>query len=64
MADESASIDELGTDTELGEREIRLAPTYREQYADEISDAIRENTRPAAEWVELYPFVRVPASGR
>jgi uncharacterized protein (DUF433 family) len=62
MVDEFTSIKQLVADTQLGERQIRLALAYREQYPDEVERAISENTRPTAEWSELYPFVRVPAS--
>ena len=61
MVDEFTSIKQLVADTHLGERQIRLALAYREQYPDEVEQAISENTRSAAEWSELYPFVRVPA---
>ena len=63
MVDEFASMEQLVADTHLAERQIRLALAYREQYPDEIEQAIGENTRPAAEWSELYPFVRAPTVG-
>jgi uncharacterized protein (DUF433 family) len=64
MVDEFPSLEQLVAATQLGERQIRLAVAYREQYPEEIEQAIDENTRPAAESSELYPFVRVPASAR
>ncbi len=62
MLDELGSIKRLVADTQLGERQVRLAIAYREQYPDEVGQAISENTRKAAEWSELYPFVRAQAS--
>ena len=62
IVDESASLEQLAADTHLAERQIRLALAYREQYPEEVEQAINENTRPPAEWSELYPFVRTPAS--
>lgn len=57
---EAESIESLAAEMELAERHLQLALAYRERYADEIADAIAENARPAAEWHELYPFVRTP----
>jgi uncharacterized protein (DUF433 family) len=62
MVDEFESIEELVTNTELTERQVRLALAYRERYPDEIEEAIEENRRPPGEWEELYPFVRTPSS--
>ena len=36
---------------------MRLALAYRDDYPEEIADAIAENRRSAEEWRELYPFV-------
>lgn len=57
MADEFASAEELVAETQLTDRQLRLALAYRERYAEEIEEAIAENTRPLEEWQELYPFV-------
>ncbi len=58
MVDEFESVNELVADTQLTERQVRLALAYREEYPEEIDDAIRENRRPAANWQELFPFVQ------
>jgi uncharacterized protein (DUF433 family) len=62
LLDETESVEALATDMELGELPLRLALAYRERYPEEIADAIAENTRPPAEWEELYPFVRAPSA--
>jgi uncharacterized protein (DUF433 family) len=62
MFDEFGSIEQLVADTQLAERQVRLALAYRERYPEEVEQAIAENSRPAAEWAELYPFVRLPAA--
>jgi hypothetical protein len=31
---------------------------YREEYPEEIEEAIGENRRPLEEWQQLYPFVQ------
>jgi uncharacterized protein (DUF433 family) len=61
MLDAAESIDDLVADTHLTERQLHLALAYREQYPDEIEEAIGENRRTTAEWQELYPFVRRPS---
>jgi hypothetical protein len=58
MADDFGSVAELVADTHLAERQVRLALAYRERYPVEIEQAIEENSRPADEWRELFPFVR------
>lgn len=62
MVSEFRSIEQLVADTHLAERQIRLALAYREKYPEEIEQAIAENARPAEEWSELYPFVRLPTA--
>ena len=62
MVDEFDSVEELVADTGLTERQLQLALAYRERYPEEIETAIEENRRPAAEWEELYPFVRTRSS--
>ena len=51
-------IEQIVADTQLSERQVRLALAYRESYPGEVADAIAENRRPVEEWRELYPFVR------
>ncbi len=62
MADEFPSVDELVSDTQLSQRQVGLALAYREQYPEEIGEAIAENTRTPEEWGVLYPFVRSRAA--
>jgi uncharacterized protein (DUF433 family) len=62
MAEEFDSNAELVADTQLTERQVRLALAYRDNYPEEIAQAIAENSRPVSEWSELYPFVRTRAS--
>jgi uncharacterized protein (DUF433 family) len=57
MLDDFGSIERLAEDTQLTERQVRLAITYRDSYPEEIAEALGENRRSAAEWRELYPFV-------
>ena len=63
MLEDFGSIERLVKETHLNERQVRLAVAYREAYPEEISDAIAENRRPVADWLQLYPFVhRTPNS--
>lgn len=62
MAEEFDSIAGLVSDTQLSERQVRLALAYRDNYPEEIAQAIAENSRPVSEWSDLYPFVRTRAS--
>ena len=58
MVEEFESIDELVAETQLTERQVRLALAYREEYPEEIEEAIAENRRPLEAWQQLYPFVQ------
>ncbi len=62
MLEDFGSIKRLVKETQLNERQVRLALAYRDAYPDEIMDAIAENRRPADEWLLLYPFVHLTAS--
>lgn len=59
MADDFPSIERLVEETQLSERQVRLALAYREQYPEEIAQAIAQNRRGAEEWHELYPFIEL-----
>jgi uncharacterized protein (DUF433 family) len=59
MFEDFGSIKRLVGDTQLTERQVRLALTYRESYPEEIAAAIAQNRRSASEWHELYPFVEL-----
>ena len=57
MAEDFGSIERLLAETQLAERQVRLALAYRESYPDEVAEAIAQNRRAPEEWHELYPFV-------
>lgn len=59
MLDDFGSIERLLEETQLTERQVRLALAYRDGYPDEIAEAIAENRRSAEEWHELYPFIEL-----
>jgi uncharacterized protein (DUF433 family) len=59
MLADFGSIERLADETQLTERQVRLAIAYREHYPEEIAEAIAQNRRTAAEWHELYPFVEL-----
>lgn len=46
--------------TQLTERHLRLAETYRSAHPDEIAELVGENTRPAEELARMYPFIEFP----
>lgn len=58
MAEDFGSVERLVRETHLSEPQVRTALAYREQFAEEIEDAITENRRPPEELRSLYPFVR------
>ncbi|MGN6373282.1 MAG: hypothetical protein ACTHM1_09875 [Solirubrobacteraceae bacterium] len=57
MVEDFGSLERLLAETQLTERQVRLALAYRESYPDEVAEAIRQNRRTVEEWHELYPFV-------
>lgn len=59
MLDDFGSIERLADETQLTERQVRLAIAYRDSYPGEIAEAIAQNRRTAAAWHELYPFVEL-----
>jgi len=59
MLEDYGSIERLVRDTQLTERQVKLALAYRDAYPEEIEEAIAENRRSAAELGELYPFVEI-----
>lgn len=61
MLDGFGSMAHLLQETQLNERQVRLALAYRDAYPEEISAAIAENRRTVDDWRELYPFVQVTA---
>ena len=61
MLEDFGSLERLVENTQLSERQVRLALAYRDAYPEEIAAGIAENRRTTAEWHELYPFVELPA---
>ncbi len=59
MLDDFGSIERLAEQTQLSERQVRLAVAYRDSYPDEIAETIAENRRTADRWRELYPFIEL-----
>lgn len=57
MAEEFGRMERLLAETQLTERQVRLALAYRESYPDEVAEAIAQNRRAPEEWRELYPFI-------
>jgi uncharacterized protein (DUF433 family) len=57
MHDDFGSIERLVAETQLTERQVRLALAYRDSYPEEVAQAIAQNRRSAEAWHELYPFV-------
>lgn len=64
MLEDFGSMWKLMAQTHLTERQIRLALFYRDEYPEEIGEAIEENRRPLEELKTLYPFVQIDASSR
>jgi uncharacterized protein (DUF433 family) len=63
MLEDFGSVESLVEQTQLSERQVRLAVAYHDGYPEEISEAIAENRRTAEQWHELYPFIeRSPAA--
>lgn len=54
-----SSPEEMADQTDLEARHVRLALAYRDQYPDEIAEAIAINQRDVAELERLYPFLDV-----
>lgn len=57
VLEDFGSVERLLKETQLTERQVRLAVAYRESYPDEVAQAIAENRRAPEEWRELYPFI-------
>jgi hypothetical protein len=60
MADDFGSVERVVRETHLTEPQVRLALGYRQQFADEVGEAIAENRRSPDELRSLYPFIQVP----
>lgn len=57
MLEDFGLIEGLLEQTQLVERQVRLALAYRDSYPDEVAQEIAQNRRSAQEWRELYPFI-------
>lgn len=57
MLEDFGSAQKLVRETQLTERQVRLAEAYHRSYPEEIDAAIAENRRGPDELLELYPFV-------
>ena len=53
------SMERMLAETDLAERELRLALAYAESYPDEIEEAVAENRRPLEELRRLYPVFQI-----
>ncbi len=63
MLDDFGTVRRLVAQTHLTENQVRLALAYRDEYPDDVDEAIEENRRPLGELETLYPFIRVARSG-
>ena len=59
MLGDFGSVEKLLRQTNLTERDVRLANAYAGAYPDEVEQARAENRRSPEELRELYPFVQV-----
>lgn len=59
MFEDFGSIERLADETQLNKRQVRLALAYRDNYPEEIAEAVEQNRRPVSEWQTLYPFVEL-----
>jgi hypothetical protein len=57
------SAERMLAETDLSERQVRLALAYADAYPDEIDQALAENRRPLEELRQLYPFIHVTEVG-
>ena len=64
MLEDFGSVERIVAETEVTERQARLALAYREAFPEEIEEAIEENRRPVEELRELYPFIHFEDVGQ
>ncbi len=62
MLDDFGSVERLADETQLTEPQVRLAIAYRDNYPEEIAEAIEQNRRTASVWHEIYPFIEISPS--
>ncbi len=59
MLEDFGSLERLTGETDLTERQVRLALAYRDAYPDEVAEAIADNRRPTDELRTLFPFIEL-----
>lgn len=57
MLEDLGSEEKLVRETHLTSASVRLAVAYRDEYPEEITEAVAGNRRPVGEWRSLYPFI-------
>lgn len=57
MLEDLGSEQKLVRETHLTAASVRLAVAYRDEYPEEIAEAVAANRRPLEEWRSLYPFI-------
>ena len=57
------SRERMLADSDLSERQLRLALAYADAYPDEVEQALAENRRPIEEFRQLYPFIQITEVG-
>jgi uncharacterized protein (DUF433 family) len=53
------SVERMAAESDLNERQIRLAEAYYRAYPEEIDHAMAENRRPLEELRRMYPHIDV-----
>ncbi len=59
LLEDFGSLEQLMGETDLTERQVRLALAYRDAYPDEIAEAVADNRRPPDELRTLFPFIEL-----
>lgn len=59
MLEDFGSLEQLMGETDLTERQVRLALAYRDAYPDEVAEAVADNRRPPDELRSLFPFIEL-----
>jgi hypothetical protein len=59
MLEDFGSHNVLVAETHVTPAQLRIAMAYRENYPDEIEQAVEQNRRPVSDIAVLYPFIEV-----
>lgn len=59
MMEDFGSIQALVAETQLSSAQVRLAAAYRDNYPNEIAEAVSDNRRPIGDVGVLFPFIAV-----